>query len=75
MKAGTVVSMKGEPMKAVVYYRTRPSEPEASEMALQLQQQAVQQFIGTGHHTLVAEFIEREGESGEGWPGAMSEPG
>jgi len=55
-------------MKAVVYYRTRPSEPEASEMALQLQQQAVQRYIGTDHYTLVAEFIEREGESGERWP-------
>ena len=60
--------MEGEPMKAVVYYRIRPSEPEASEMALHLQRQAVQQEIRTGHYTLVAEFIEREGEDGKAWP-------
>ena len=60
--------MEGEPMMAVAYYRTRPSEPEASEMALQLQRQAVQRYIGTGHYTLVGEFIEREGEREEGWP-------
>lgn len=53
-------------MKTVAYYRTRPSEPEPSDMALRLQREAVRQTLeeGTlGELTIVAEFIEREGES------------
>lgn len=47
-------------MKAVAYYRTRPSEPEASDLALRLQREAVE----AGGFDPVAEFIEREGEEG-----------
>ena len=47
-------------MKAVAYYRTRPSEPEASDLALRLQREAVE----AGGFDLIAEFIEREGEEG-----------
>lgn len=50
-------------MKAVVYYRTRPSEPEASDVALGLQRNAVRQCLEEEKLIVVAEFIEREGES------------
>ena len=54
--------------KAVAYYRSRPGEPEASELALRRQREAVQEELGRGFH-LVAEFTEREGEAGsEAWP-------
>jgi hypothetical protein len=49
-------------MKAVAYYRTRPSEPAPSKSALYLQREAVQNAVKKGGYTLVAEFIEREGE-------------
>lgn len=48
---------------AYVYYRTRPSEPEASDLALRLQREAVQKEVESGFD-LVTEFIEREGEEG-----------
>ena len=50
----------------VAYYRTRPSEPEASDTALRLQREAVHQTLDEstlGGLMLAAEFIEREGES------------
>ena len=53
---------KPRAMKAVAYYRTRPSEPEASETALRLQREAVREELERGELTLVAEFIEHEGE-------------
>ena len=56
-------------MKAVAYYRTRPGEPEASDLALRLQREAVQRDIEGSGLELVAEFVEREGEAGnEGYP-------
>lgn len=53
-------------MKAVAYYRSRPSEPEASEQALRLQREAVQSTVEEFHLDVVAEFVEREGEEGSG---------
>ena len=50
-------------MKAIVYYRTRPCEQEASELPLHLQREAVQKAVKEDGYTLVGEFIEREGES------------
>jgi len=51
-------------MKAVAYYRSRPGEPEASELALRLQREAVQRQVEEGFLDVVAEFVEREGEAG-----------
>ena len=51
-------------MKAVAYYRSRPSEPEASEQALRLQHEAVQMTVEKYHLDVIAEFVEREGEAG-----------
>lgn len=50
-------------MKTIAYYRTRPSEPEASELALRLQRQAVQREVEESGYDLVAEFIEYEGQT------------
>lgn len=56
-------------MKAVAYYRSRPSEPEASDLALRLQHEAVRNETERGGFTLIGEFTEHEGESGaEGCP-------
>ena len=55
--------------KAVAYYRSRPSEPEASDLALRLQHEAVRNEIEKSGLALIGEFTEREGESGtEGCP-------
>ena len=55
-------------MAIIAYYRTRPSEPEASGLALSLQRQAAHEAAG-GHHEITAEYIEREGEPGaEAYP-------
>ncbi len=55
--------------KAVAYYRSRPSEPEASGLALRLQREAVRKALQEGSLDLIGEFTEREGESGtEGCP-------
>lgn len=51
-------------MKAVAYYRARPSEPEASDLALRFQREAVRREVEGRGLTLVAEFVEREGEEG-----------
>ena len=51
-------------MKAVAYYRSRPCEPEASDLALRLQREAVQSTVEEFHLDVVAEFVEREGEAG-----------
>ena len=50
--------------KAVAYYRSRPSEPEASDLALRLQREAVRKALEEGSLGLIGEFTEREGESG-----------
>ena len=50
-----------KPMKVVAYYRTRPSEPVASDLALRAQQNAVRKMIEEAGLLLVAEFIEHEG--------------
>lgn len=56
-------------MKAVAYYRSRPGEPEASDLALRLQREAVQRKVEEHDLDLIAEFVEREGEEGsESWP-------
>lgn len=56
-------------MKAVAYYRSCPGEPEASDLALRLQREAVQREVEEHHLDLAAEFAEREGEKGsETWP-------
>jgi hypothetical protein len=55
-------------MKAIAYYRSRPSEPAASDAALHIQRQAVQSAINEHGYVLVGEFIEREREGDEGWP-------
>ena len=52
-------------MQVVAYYRTRPSEPEASKLALGLQREAVLEEIERDGSTLIAEFIEREGAAGD----------
>ena len=49
--------------KAVAYYRSRPSEPEASDLALRLQREAVRAEIEQCGLTLIGEYVEREGES------------
>jgi len=55
--------------KAVAYYRSRPGEPEASDLALRLQREAVRKALEEGSLDLIGEFTEREGESGtEGCP-------
>ena len=46
-------------MKAVAYYRARPSEPEASDLALRFQREAVRREVEESGLTLVAEFVER----------------
>ncbi|HBK04357.1 MAG TPA: hypothetical protein DDZ81_00665, partial [Acetobacteraceae bacterium] len=51
-----------ERMKAVVYYRTRPSEPEASARALLAQKEAVRELFEKCEFRLIREFTEREGE-------------
>ena len=51
-------------MKAVAYYRSRPGEPETSDLALSRQREAVRQEVEQHGLDLVAEFIEREGEAG-----------
>ncbi len=50
--------------KAVAYYRSRLSEPEASDLALRLQREAVRNEIEARSLDLIGEFTEREGESG-----------
>ena len=56
-------------MKAFAYYRSRPSEPEASDLAMRLQREAVQQELEKSGIGLTAEFVEREGEEGsEAYP-------
>ena len=50
--------------KAVAYYRSRPSEPEASDLALRLQREAVRKAVEEDGLDLIGEFTEREGESG-----------
>src|SRR3954464_11996586 len=47
-------------MKVVVYLRTRPSEPEASEAALAAQRTAVASWLAQHGATSLAEFIQRE---------------
>lgn len=47
-------------MKAVAYYRTRPSEPVASDLALRAQQDAVRKVVEQQSLLLVAEFIDRK---------------
>ena len=55
--------------KAVAYYRSRPSEPEASDLALRLQHEAVRKALEEGSLDLIGEFTEREGEIGtESYP-------
>ncbi len=49
-------------MKAVVYYRTRPSEAEASARALLAQKEAVRELFENYEFRLIREFTEREGE-------------
>jgi hypothetical protein len=51
-------------IEAVAYYRSRPSEPNASNLALSLQREAVQQAVAERGLEIVAEFVEREGEDG-----------
>lgn len=50
--------------KAVAYYRSHPSEPEASGLALRLQREAVRKTVEERSLDLIGEFTEREGESG-----------
>ena len=45
---------------AIIYYRSRPSEPEASEVALHLQREAVRAEVEAGRIRAVGEFIEQE---------------
>ena len=53
---------------AIAYYRTRPSEPEASDLALRLQREAAEESAQDAGG-IDAEFIEREGEPGaEAYP-------
>ncbi len=55
--------------KAVAYYRSRPSEPEASDLALRLQREAMRKALEEGSLDLIGEFTERDGDSGtEGYP-------
>ncbi len=51
-------------MKAVAYYRSRPCEPEASDLALRLQREAVRRTAEKNFLDVVAEFVKREGEAG-----------
>ncbi len=56
-------------MKAVAYHRSRRSEPEASDLALRIQHEAVREFVEESGLDLVVEFTEREGEEGsESYP-------
>ena len=56
-------------MKAIVYYRSRPSEPEASDLAMRLQREAVQELLGPDNvFTVLGEFIEREEDGVEAYP-------
>jgi hypothetical protein len=52
-------------MKAVTYYRTRPSEPEASAFAFRLQLDAVRETVAQAGLVVIAEFIEREDDTAE----------
>src|SRR3954471_20171338 len=49
-------------MKVVVYLRTRPSEPEASEAALAAQRTAVASWLAQHQATQIAEFIQPEAD-------------
>lgn len=51
-------------MRAVAYYRSRPSEPEASDLALRIQHEAVRKIVEESDLDLVVEFTEYEGEEG-----------
>lgn len=56
-------------MKAIVYYRSQPSEPDASNVALERQRAAVRRDVQDSGYAVVGEFVEREGEPGsEGYP-------
>jgi len=56
-------------MKAIAYYRSRPGEPDASNLALERQRAAVQRAVQDYGLAVVGEFVEREGEAGsEGHP-------
>lgn len=48
---------------AIIYYRSRPSEPEASETAMRLQREAVRAAVEAGQLHVVGEFIEQEDEA------------
>ncbi|EYD74718.1 hypothetical protein Rumeso_03671 [Rubellimicrobium mesophilum DSM 19309] len=50
---------------AIIYYRARPSEPEASETAMRLQRQAVCAAVEAGQLQVVGEFIEQEDEASD----------
>ena len=47
--------------KAVVYYRSRSAEPEASIRALESQRESVRQYVERGEFIIECEFIEDEG--------------
>ena len=49
-------------MNVVVYLRTRPSEPEASEAALAAQRTAAASWLAQHQATLIAEFIQPEAD-------------
>src|SRR3954453_2736334 len=49
-------------MKVVVYLRTRPSEPEASEAALAAQRTAAASWVAQHQATPIAEFIQPEAD-------------
>jgi len=51
-------------MKAIAYYRSRPSEPGASNVALERQRAAVQRMVDDDGLDVVGEYVEREGEAG-----------
>ena len=62
-----MVSNGDNRVKAVAYYRTRPSEPEASARALLAQKEAVRELVEKYDYRLIREFTEREGEV-KGYP-------
>lgn len=47
----------------IIYYRSRPSEPEASEVAMRLQRADVQAQVEAGRIRVVAEVVEEESEA------------
>src|SRR3954463_16228393 len=49
-------------MKIIVYLRTRPSEPEASEAALAAQRTAAASWLAEHRATPIAEFIQPEAD-------------